>query len=1144
MMNLSPSISKRARQRSRRGQTLIMALAILFLFVLLGGTFVTLVARNLQRTGRQGESDDAVTLALAGLQHAAQQFRASSLGADWRPQPTEFLWRTPAAPPGTVVLPQPGGGTATFTYDQIRTLDPDHRWLSDSGTFLRPFVRVSTGRGRFLLRVTYEPRFRPASRASEQSSLLDEFDQNSGMIHIESIGRPGDFDPNDPSFLSDPTAARQTGDTNVGPFHKVEAFVPVALVDQLIWVTNFTNERGPATLGSAAFESGDGRPLEAPSLFYGAIRSEVDLQWHGRNVVRLYPARGDSLTVRGKLLTSQRGNVPAYASDDPQLSVEALDDTGQTLPPVGGLAVIPPDNGDDDLTNDDRITIFSVNADSDTGAFAAEFQARTLLTTGNERRHLVQDERHVRDTTSSTARNTHRLTAPSLNQVDQTTGIDRWLILTRDSGDRLQVQSNDLSGGTRIVNAGLYGLTDRYAPGGVSQPDWDRVRARGLYLPNFGDIQLPGDRRRIKSAWLKPRSDIGQKYGWSADMSQYVPATEEQDVNHPVAEVELTRILQRRPDGSTYIKPVIRVTRYDLDPRQMNVPPSTGRRAQFYNLTGINFAGPVAAGVLVPAGEDQNGNYALDPGEDQNANGQLDGSPFVRDFDIPENGVFYAEGSIRVRGTYGTDTVNEAGDPIDQDVTRPRPLTIVSRGTIYVEGNILKHNGNPAWQVGLLAHDYVALNPTAFTRVSPGPGVDTPLPDFPGDPTKGHHYRVDQGKFVDFSVSAAAQLQNVLVHVRHSGQMGDDAITAVAMHLPYIGASLTGWPDWSRDRYDFGTNIPPVAATPPYVAPVNDTRMHFFRELSPGDPNTWNESDARSLEGAPDMERKTFFLPSITSSGGGLPAGMEGIFRLEVAPKDTVAPGLPGTDQPYWFSRVAVTPMERPLPIRVEAVVYAFTGSWFVIPPPFFNDQEPNDTRANYRASGARAGRTLPGNMPLPTSDPNYEQYAAQFYPFYNEPLNVDVELVGAVAQNTTASPSEVAEWTRRTWTWDFDGDLDPANGVADNDPTLPFPPPDPFNLATWAGRRSRFSPRITYRYDYNLKRLVRARIQATGQEEVVWVGNGLPPAGLRPLGTVIADAAGNIGAGDQIPSNSYVDVLPLLPRLPASSVVYEGASL
>jgi len=249
-------------RKTRRGQTIFLALAILFLLILLGTIFVTSLIRNLHRASRHGGTDEALTLALAGLQYAANQFRGSELGADWRPRPIEALWSTPKATnfkpfPVAAGNPLDANNNGLLEASELQQFDPDYHWLSDNGTFQQPFVRIPTGRGRFLLRVSYVPRFRLVS-TGVANQTPQEFDRGSGMIHVECIGRPGEYAPDDPTFFGDPTTIRN-GTEIVGQFRKIDAYVPVGLVDQLWWSP--TRPMSPVPRTSAFRPS---RPLPGP----------------------------------------------------------------------------------------------------------------------------------------------------------------------------------------------------------------------------------------------------------------------------------------------------------------------------------------------------------------------------------------------------------------------------------------------------------------------------------------------------------------------------------------------------------------------------------------------------------------------------------------------------------------------------------------------------------------------------------------------------------------------------------------------------------------------------------------------------------------------------------------------------------------
>jgi len=84
-MRTSPSYRMR---RAHRGQTLIIALAVLFVLLFIGGLFVVQIARNLTATGRGKDTSNAQSFSEAGINYCANQLTYSEEGADWRPAPT------------------------------------------------------------------------------------------------------------------------------------------------------------------------------------------------------------------------------------------------------------------------------------------------------------------------------------------------------------------------------------------------------------------------------------------------------------------------------------------------------------------------------------------------------------------------------------------------------------------------------------------------------------------------------------------------------------------------------------------------------------------------------------------------------------------------------------------------------------------------------------------------------------------------------------------------------------------------------------------------------------------------------------------------------------------------------------------------
>src|SRR5947209_8354671 len=84
MMNRHSGVRFR---RGRAGQSLVIAIIVMFVLLFIGGIFVGLVARNLLNTGRSRDTISAQQFAEAGIRHAQFYLLNSAEGADWRPAP-------------------------------------------------------------------------------------------------------------------------------------------------------------------------------------------------------------------------------------------------------------------------------------------------------------------------------------------------------------------------------------------------------------------------------------------------------------------------------------------------------------------------------------------------------------------------------------------------------------------------------------------------------------------------------------------------------------------------------------------------------------------------------------------------------------------------------------------------------------------------------------------------------------------------------------------------------------------------------------------------------------------------------------------------------------------------------------------------
>ncbi|MCL6518599.1 MAG: hypothetical protein K6T99_02090 [Armatimonadetes bacterium] len=247
---------------NQSGQSLILALTIMFLLLFLGGIFVALIARNLVRAQRSGESLSAEYLAEVGIRYADHQLTYSEEGADWRPVPT--------FPKVVQAIANGQNPESLPPADKPNPLDPDYQWL------IRGFSRFNYGKGRFLLLVTYEPK---------------RGDPMSKYIKITSIGRSGIVDQNDPTtWTKQPSRLRS----------ELVAYKAICITDYARFITNKDRRTGALPLGTPRFTTNFGE-LVNNNIHGAPIRVNGDLIWHGKNYVWLDASRGDVVEVAGDI---------------------------------------------------------------------------------------------------------------------------------------------------------------------------------------------------------------------------------------------------------------------------------------------------------------------------------------------------------------------------------------------------------------------------------------------------------------------------------------------------------------------------------------------------------------------------------------------------------------------------------------------------------------------------------------------------------------------------------------------------------------------------------------------------------------------------------------------------------------------------
>ncbi len=382
--------------RSQRGQTLIIALIVLFALLFLGGVFVTRIARNLQQSGRTQQSGEAAALAQAGLDYCNQELNTSPQGADWRP--------TPSTP--------------------INNQDPDIYWL------VRGFSRIPVNGGRALVRVAYDP-------------CPD--NPNGSNLVIEAVGRPGAL-PNPPG--SDPTVFVPTGNS---PRLRQElvAYKQIGLTDYGLYVTGATMRTVSNYIGTPAIGHNVATVLGNPMLGFSAYASGVsNVGPNGAQALYGFP-----IYVNGNL----KFGSDTYLYEGHRGGSTSLTQEGVL---VNGTIGLDPSRTTNLYTtiNDSQLPAYlNEEIDQSPSLQVSNIAGAIQPSTGqfNSYNGLVRDANGGPDV-NGIERAVPRLTPPSLDTLDGS-GVLRYRALTRDSGSWYTNASNALlNTGADGYGTGIY----------------------------------------------------------------------------------------------------------------------------------------------------------------------------------------------------------------------------------------------------------------------------------------------------------------------------------------------------------------------------------------------------------------------------------------------------------------------------------------------------------------------------------------------------------------------------------------------------------------------------------------------------------------------------------------------------------------
>ena len=960
------------RGRPAQGQSIVVALLVLLLLGLAGALFVTIIAKNVLNARRASRTVTADQYARAGITFADAQLSGSVDGADWRP-PLQFQIANPPTEKRemdryTAQLKSVANPNGLV---MANTEDPDYKYLQAG------FTRYNTGAGRFLLRVTYAPVllkdtsgtfYDPVTKSDPSGALLPVAAAPGKYLKIESIGREGVIDPIDPTtFTNNRTSDRLQA-------YQV-AFKPIGITDYARFETNPDSRSGTANLG-------------VTSRFYA---QDTDGQI-------ATPGAYDFLASSGGAAIGQYPIITTYGAADAFKTLPG----GAVVPnPVAGSATtITPGGqilaGGGSIHANMPVRFFGKNVVylNDAGANAPLYQdsveiAGDLLLNG------YQPGTKLDNSDSNAGSGKFQSASLVLNPTD--------LTKLKTSGT-LIVPSNDQgsSNGPFSTQKGL--IRD-----GSTQTDADGL-PRGITRlePPLMDAQEASSRLpRYKAVAVMspPRTnpETGQPY--AAGSSQYGYGRSIY-VNNPQDTQENSHSIG---GGSTLVDQWLNRTAAPFDKSK------GGWNGDFYEPPGVNItlgrqrvtqgsgAAPkqvVAFGMTLtltdakwPSADGTSGTDSTKTVlfDDINASNDPAAVPTATSSNPDNDVLIYAEGNVRVHGIVSADPADKGSVPapnaptVVTDLVKdklPRHVTIVTNGTAYIEGSLLK--GNPDSSITVLAHDYVCVNTTQFLA---GPQSD--------ENEIGTAPAVSATDFLTFGSDETRLIQEFTSGLPNSGTPLAAYGTGSPLGL-YVSARSGGDAGTQAD-FDIvnpatGTSVRP-GSPPPFGTDTGGT----FSVIS--------APFGAVGAGTSSFGQQYFSLSNVTDNSLATSPNLSALVQSDVRLLYTRrSPGqensdVPTASQDLLLQRVAILPMD----IRIEAVLYAQTGSFFVIPGNWFNSNSADalDTFVDSFAPAFPNGQRISG------ADPHF--------PFYGQPIDMKIIVSGSVSE---AQPADVANQTAWMLKW------------------------------------------------------------------------------------------------------------------------------
>ncbi len=947
------------------GQTLVIAIIILGVLLILGVAFATIINRNIESTGRSVQQTVGGDLAKAGADAAHYQMLNSAKGADWRPQPSAFdidgagFSRDPdalylRAGTGLPVAPDP----ARPGYTIVDLGGPD---------YLGAYSRIEYNRGRALVRVRYAPQ-NFGAMASPSGGFRDPGATRSHLV-IESVGRPGRLRTGNPPRL-DPSVllsravqvagfadgaavvngvgALKASDRQVAQSRRLLAVASIGLIESARYITNKFKVSRPAEIGF---------PLADPSSPFWADNVTVGATYEGLAV--------QAQNVYGALTAAA---VPGFSA-------------GWDAVPGGGS-----------LWSNASVLVHGTNNIALNRTFGEMWASTGEFRPANSRSTLgVQTISYDRNTDTWVPND---VALPGNAFASNNPNFSTLSGVIRDG-----IQATDQNGFVRSISRkeppsvlGTSPTNNRYdiltsQSGRINENGQNIGRlgyGRGVFVDSSERANRASEESRVSldpskslpNDWLNPNNG-DKSSGWQGPY--YIP---------------VAPYLHLLPDGFEITRDSRSANRFWRNWRNARQTawndPQVGARG---NISTVRYwvryhaadnRTYIINSIFAPLFDNRVSDDAF---RDFTVNGIRVAQEF--------NGVLQFAGDVRTRGVIPTDV----------------QLTVVSRGTVYVEGSITKGTsliGGAASPIilarpsrstlMLMAQDYVTLNTTQFFAPAPGEApeaknadnlADTPNPVELGGTKPEMNLWVqfllnqnglgsnpfNPSTWVPFAqsytqpVGAANPGARMNTNLLFSVSADDNGPSFFSLDV----APLTSGVAVPSTSYLFNRTITFNTAPTPTTLFANAAEALFG---TPGKVPVYGLGDA-GINAYPKFE--THSLPLFNAGPAGdwaaysasdrrliaNAANPEGPFQLAMQEPTAFRLRLnPVGTTPaknLLVARTAVTPHD----IRIEAALFAEEGSFFVIPGSWFNSN-PADTRTAFEQAYTPLDASDDLNVSLP----------------------------------------------------------------------------------------------------------------------------------------------------------------------------------